>query len=162
MPWLLPRLYAASLSTGERSDEVVTEHSAAVTRHAACVGCRQLQHSLLDLARHMAMHMVRSRTSTPAWSIGDWQAEEGLARLCNDLTQSTDHAFLEREGCACRLGRAFHLRLLSALCNDLIEGVALKAEIQTRVDNMLALHASHRQSQIEVSTLLNTSSIPTA
>ena len=49
-----------------------------------------------------------------------------------------------------RLGRAFHLRLLSALCNDLIEGVALKAEIQTRVDNMLALHATHRQSVVEV------------
>ena len=45
----------------------------------------------------------------------------------------------------CRLGAAFHLRLLSALCNDLIEGSVLKTEIQGRVDAMLALHTQHRQ-----------------
>ena len=52
--------------------------------------------------------------------------------------------------CARRLGAAFHLRLLSALCNDLIEGSVVKAEIQSRVDAMLALHNQHRQFTISV------------
>ena len=53
----------------------------------------------------------------------------------------------------CRLGAAFHLRLLSALCNDLIEGTVLKAEIQSRVDKADSLHTSHKQFLAAVSLL---------
>lgn len=53
-------------------------------------------------------------------------------------------------GLPCRLPWQFHLRLLSALCNDLIEGAALKQEIATRVDGIASLHAGHRALLAEV------------
>ena len=72
---------------------------------------------------------------------------------CNLKPKKSAHPHKPAHCCMdiCRLPWAFHLRLLSALCNDLIEGGALKTEIAARVDAIASLHAGHRAQLAEVS-----------
>ena len=43
-----------------------------------------------------------------------------------------------------------HLRLLTVLCNDTLEGASMRAEMAGRVDQISALHSERHQMQLEV------------
>jgi len=43
-----------------------------------------------------------------------------------------------------------HLRLLTALCNDTLEGANMRAELAGRVDQISALQSERHQMQLEV------------
>ena len=43
-----------------------------------------------------------------------------------------------------------HLRLLTALCNDTLEGANMRAELAGRVDQISALQSERHQTQLEV------------
>ncbi len=43
-----------------------------------------------------------------------------------------------------------HLRLLTALCNDTLEGANMRAELAGRVDHISALQSERHQMQLEV------------
>lgn len=49
-----------------------------------------------------------------------------------------------------RLDAPLHLRLLAALCADVANGTALRAEFAARIDEVTAMQTQHRQLLIEV------------
>ena len=53
----------------------------------------------------------------------------------------------------CRLSAPLHLRLLTALCNDTLEGGNMRAELASRVDQIAALHSERHHMQLEVCPL---------
>ena len=50
----------------------------------------------------------------------------------------------------CRLSAPLQLRLLTALCNDTLEGGNMRAELAGRVDQIAALHSERHQTLLEV------------
>ena len=44
--------------------------------------------------------------------------------------------------------------MLTALCNDTLEGASMRAELAGRVDQISALHSERHQMQLEVSITL--------
>jgi hypothetical protein len=55
----------------------------------------------------------------------------------------------------CRLSGPMHLRLLTALCNDTLEGANMRAELAGRVDQISALQSERHQTQLEVHCCLS-------
>ena len=54
----------------------------------------------------------------------------------------------------CRLSASLHLRLLTVLCNDTLEGASMRAELAGRVDQISALQSERHQTQLEVILLV--------
>ena len=55
-----------------------------------------------------------------------------------------------RKHMLCRLSAPLQLRLLTALCNDTLEGGNMRAELAGRVDQIAALHSERHQTLLEV------------
>lgn len=49
-----------------------------------------------------------------------------------------------------RLEAPLHLRLLTTLCNDVVNGSALRAEFAARIDEAAQMQTQHRQQLAEV------------
>ena len=59
-----------------------------------------------------------------------------------------------KQSLSCRLSGPLHLRLLTVLCNDTLEGANMRAELVGRVDQISALHSERHQVQLEVHPFL--------